>query len=188
MTTNHSPCGSFVPRRKKEDEMPQLKKSRKSKQARAMKLPSNTAGHAKQVPSLPIRRRLGQSKISIWLLAICIAVALLLRAVTPTESQQQLQEWLPNVLEIPEDVEVLADRKIGSNLRMLTLSTSVDVDDLFEWEDALRANGYAIGRLRDEPPYRVIEFNGTGIVNAKIIAGLGGNDERTVIQIDATVR
>lgn len=169
--------------------MKQLKKSRNDRQALVENTSSSTAGCSKRVPNVPIRRRLGRSKISIWFLATCIAVALLLETATTAQSEEQVQEWLPDVLAIPEDVEVLSDRKIGSNLRMLTLRTSVDVDDLLvEWENTLRANGYTIGRLSETPPTRVIEFKGTGIVNAKIIASPEGNGEGTVIQIDATVR
>jgi hypothetical protein len=67
--------------------------------------------------------------------------------------------------------------------------TSVDVDDLLiDGEEALRANGYAVGRGRNEPLDGVIEFNGTGIVNAKIIVAPSGGDNGRVIEIDATLR
>lgn len=100
-----------------------------------------------------------------------------------------MQDWLPEVLELPEDVELHADRQIGSTFRMLTLRTSADVDDLLlEWEQALIANGYAVGRGRDEPLDGVTEFNGTGIVNAKIIVAPGRDDDGRVIEIDATLR
>ncbi|GGB62444.1 hypothetical protein GCM10011316_37980 [Roseibium aquae] len=141
------------------------------------------------MPGLPIRGRFRHSNVSIWLLAICIAVALILRTTTAAEAQERLQDWLPDVLELPGDVEVLADRQVGSTIRMLTLRTSANVDDLLiEWEVALRANGYAIGRGRDESLDGVIEFSGTGIVNAKIIVAQGGDDDGRVIEIDATLR
>jgi hypothetical protein len=98
-------------------------------------------------------------------------------------------DWPPDVLELPEDVEVLADRQIGSTLRMLTLRTSADVDDLLiEWDEALRATGYAVGRGRDDPLDGVIEFSGTNIANAKIVAVSRGSDARGLIEIDATLR
>ncbi len=141
------------------------------------------------MPRLLARGRFLHPNVSIWLLAVCIAVALILRTTTAAESQERLQGWLPEVLELPEDVEVLADRQIGSTFRMLTLRTSVDVEDLLiEWEEALRENGYAIGRGRDEPLDGVIEFNGTGIVNEKIIVSPGRDDDGRVIEIDATLR
>lgn len=62
------------------------------------------------------------------------------------------------------------------------------VDELLvDWEEALRENGYAIGRGRDEPLEGLIEFNGTGIVNAKIILAPAG-DDGPLIEIDATLR
>ncbi|WP_150497792.1 hypothetical protein [Roseibium aquae] len=150
---------------------------------------SKAARTGKPMPGLPIRGRFRHSNVSIWLLAICIAVALILRTTTAAEAQERLQDWLPDVLELPGDVEVLADRQVGSTIRMLTLRTSANVDDLLiEWEVALRANGYAIGRGRDESLDGVIEFSGTGIVNAKIIVAQGGDDDGRVIEIDATLR
>jgi hypothetical protein len=150
---------------------------------------SKAARPGKPIPGLPIRGRLLHPNVSIWLLAVCIAIALILRTTTAAESQEHLQDWLPDILELPEDVEVLADRQIGSTFRMLTLRTSVDVDDLLiDGEEALRANGYAVGRGRNEPLDGVIEFNGTGIVNAKIIVAPSGGDNGRVIEIDATLR
>ena len=157
--------------------------------ARDLRTASKAVRLGKPMPGLPIPGRLRHSNVSIWLLVICIAVALFLRTTTAAESQESLQDWLPGVLELPEDAEVLADRQIGSTIRMLTLRTSANVDDLLsEWEQALRSDGYAIGRGREEPADGVIEFSGTGIVNAKIIVAPGGNDDGRVIEIDATLR
>ncbi|RDC68924.1 hypothetical protein DLJ49_19500 [Rhodovulum sp. 12E13] len=129
------------------------------------------------------------SNVSIWLLAVCIAIALILRTTTAAESQEHLHAWLPEALALPEDVEVLADRQIGSTIRMLTLRTSADVGDLLiEWEDALRAGGYAVARGRDDPLDGVIEFSGTNIANAKIVAVYRSSDDRSLIEIDATLR
>lgn len=150
---------------------------------------SRAARPRKRMPSLPIHGRSLLPNVSIWLLVVSIAVALFLRTTTAAESQERLQDWLPDVLELPEDVEVLANRQIGSTLRMLTLRTSVDVDDLLiAWEEALRASGYSVARGRDDPFERVIEFNGTEIVNAKIIVAPSGGDNGRVIEIDATLR
>jgi hypothetical protein len=98
--------------------------------ARDLRTASKAARPGKPMSGLPIRRRFGHSNVSIWLLAVCIAVALILRTTTAAESQERLQDWLPDVLELPEDVEVLADRQIGSTIRMLTLRTSASVDGL----------------------------------------------------------
>jgi len=150
---------------------------------------SEAARPGKPTPGLPIRGRLRQSNVSIWLLAVCIAIALILRTTTAAESRERFQDWLPDVLELPEDIEVLADRQIGSSIRMLTLRTSANVDDLLvEWEAALRSDGYAIGRARGDPLDGVIEFSGTNIANAKIVAVSRKSDDQGLIEIDATLR
>lgn len=150
---------------------------------------SKAARAGKPMPGLPIRGRLRHSNLSIWLLVVCIAVALFLRTTAAAEAQEHSQDWLPEILELPEDTEVLADRQIGSTIRMLTLRTSADVDDLLiEWEQALRADGYAIGRGRDDPLESVIEFSGTSIANAKIVAVSRSGEDHNLIEIDATLR
>lgn len=160
-----------------------------TEKARDPRKVSKAAPSGNPMPRLLARGRLLHPNVSIWLLAVCIAVALILRTTMAAQSQEHPQDWLPEALVMPEDVEVVADRQIGSTLRMLTLRASVDVDDLLiEWEEALRENGYSVGRGRDEPLDGVIEFNGTGIVNAKIILAPGGGDDGRVIEIDATLR
>jgi len=165
------------------------RRSSDKERARDVRQAPTAARPGKPIPGLPTGGRFRHSNVSIWLLAVCIAIALILRATTAAESQERLQGWLPDILELPEDVEVIADRQIGSTIRMLTLRTSADVEDLLvDWEEALRANGYAVGRGRNEPVDGVIEFSGTGIVNAKIIAAPADDDERGLIEIDATLR
>ncbi|MEE4120291.1 MAG: hypothetical protein V2I65_14895 [Paracoccaceae bacterium] len=129
------------------------------------------------------------SNLSPWLLALCIAAALILRVTSAAEAQGSRQDWLPEALKLPDDMEIVADRQIGSTIRMLKFHTFADAEDLLVmWEDALRSNGYAIGRGQDEPLDGLIEFSGSEIVNAKIIAATRDEDRRSVIEIDATLR
>lgn len=81
-------------------------------------------------PGLPLRGRFRHSNVSIWLLAVCIAVALILRATTAEGSQERLLGWLPDGPELDWDVEVMADRQIGSTTRMRRPAMSADMDDL----------------------------------------------------------
>ena len=98
------------------------------------------------------------------------------------------QDWVPDVLAPPPDAELLTDRAVGSTIRLFSFSTGVDIDQLFTgWEAALRDGGYRIDQGADDLLDRSIEFSGTGITNAKIVAGVTDQDGRTVIEVDATL-
>lgn len=99
------------------------------------------------------------------------------------------QDWMPSALSVPDDAELLTDREIGSTVRMFSFSTASDIDALFAaWEAALQTDGFQIDQSPDELLERSIEFSGTGITNAKIVAGITHDDGRTVIEVDATLR
>ncbi len=122
----------------------------------------------KPMPGYPIGGKNGFSRASLWLLAICIALALILRTTAAAEAQGPVQDWLPGVLEMSDDVEVPADGGTGSGTRMLIRRTPADADALLiERKGALRAEGPAIGHGRDEALAGIIGVNGTGIVNAR---------------------
>lgn len=55
-------------------------------------------------PVLPFRGRFRHSNGSGWLLAVCIAVALILRMTTTETWQECLQHWLPVVFEFDQEV------------------------------------------------------------------------------------
>lgn len=98
------------------------------------------------------------------------------------------QSWVPEVLEMPEDSEVLSDRAVGSSLRMFSFSTATDVDALLDqWEEALDLDGYTLLAAQIETLDRVIEFSGQGINNAKIAVQPIKIDGRYVIELDATI-
>jgi len=100
-----------------------------------------------------------------------------------------LQDWIPDVLTMPEDVEVTLDREIGSSVRLFALSTGADGSALIaEWEEALRTDGFAITSAQDELLEDSIEFSGPGITNAKIVAKPTADQDRIVIEFDATLR
>lgn len=98
------------------------------------------------------------------------------------------QSWVPEVLEMPEDIEVLSDHQVGSSLRMFSFSTSADVDDLLDkWEDDLDLGGYTMLAAQIDTLDRVIEFSGQGISNAKIAVTPSQVEGRYVIEMDATL-
>lgn len=47
----------------------------------------------KPTPSLPFRGMRRNSNVSIWVLAICIAIALILRATTDAESREMCRDY-----------------------------------------------------------------------------------------------
>ena len=104
------------------------------------------------------------------------------------QAEEAPQSWVPAVLHMPDDIDVLTDREIGSSLRMFSVSTGVDVDELLsEWEAALREAGYTIILAEVETLDRVIEFSGQDISNAKIAVTPSMVDDRHVIEFDATL-
>lgn len=99
------------------------------------------------------------------------------------------QEWVPTILRMPEDAEFLSVRAIGSSVRMFSVTTTEDVDELLlEWEEALRENGYRIDQSRDDKLDRSIEFSGSGISNAKIVAPVSTSQGPITLKFDATLR
>lgn len=98
------------------------------------------------------------------------------------------QSWVPDVLEMPEDIEVLSDHQVGTSLRMFSFSTAADVDELLdEWEEDLDLGGYTMLAAEIETLDRVVEFSGQGINNAKIAVTPSQIEGRYVIEMDATL-
>ena len=117
-----------------------------------------------------------------------VATFLVLAASAVVHAEAHLQDWIPDVLSLPDDAEVVSDRAIGSTVRMLSITTQTDVGALFaEWEESLETNGYPIVSAEGEVLENFIEFSGPGIANAKIILAPTTEDGRNVIEFDATL-
>jgi len=103
-------------------------------------------------------------------------------------ADEHMQAWIPDVLAIPDDAEVVTDRAIGSTVRMFSIATGADVDALFaDWEESLSGNGYPVTQGAEDLLDRSIEFSGPGITNAKIIVAPTTDDGRSIIEFDATL-
>mgnify|MGYP001067784258 CR=1 FL=1 len=140
-------------------------------------------------PAISVTGRIGRTAFRDVLLAAAIVLA----AATIGHAQERMlawtQDWVPAVLGVPDDAELLRDREIGSTVRMFSFATAQDVDALMlDWETALQDAGFQIDQAPDELLERAIEFSGTGITNAKIVAGVTGEDGRTIIEVDATLQ
>lgn len=119
-----------------------------------------------------------------------MAVALLVAATSLEVFAQETssQAWVPETLEMPEDIEIRSERAIGSSLRMLSFTTAADVDELLEgWTEALELGGYTVLAAEVENLNHVIEFSGQGIANGKIVVTPSEIEGRSVIQMDATL-
>lgn len=117
-----------------------------------------------------------------------LAAAIVLAAAVVVHAEEHIQNWIPDVLVFPEDSEVMADRAVGSSIRLFSISTRADVDTLLaEWESSLSDNGYPVTQEAGDLLDRSIEFTGPGITNAKIIVAPTTEDGRSVIEFDATL-
>jgi hypothetical protein len=125
-----------------------------------------------------------RGQVRTLLLAACLSLA----ATMVLHADDAPQSWVPDVLELPADREVISDRSIGSTLRMFSVTTERDPEALLaEWEAALRASGYAIVQAQSDIVDQAIEFSGEGIGNAKIAVAPATADGRAVIEFDATL-
>lgn len=144
-------------------------------------------------PFLPTgpRRALASLRTALLRLPVrdaLIAAWLVLVASTVVYADEHLQDWIPDVLAIPVDAEVVTDRAIGSTVRMFSIATGADVEELFaEWEESLNGNGYPVTQGADDLMDRSIEFSGPGITNAKIVVAPTTEDGRSIIEFDATL-
>jgi len=118
-----------------------------------------------------------------------IGAAIVCLAAAVAHADIDLQDWIPDVLSIPADAEVVTDRQVGSSVRLFSFQSGVDPSDLLaEWEDSLTTNGYAVQRARDELVANSIEFTGPGIANAKVVATPTADQDRTLFEFDATLQ
>ncbi|MBV0912718.1 hypothetical protein [Anianabacter salinae] len=148
--------------------------------------PPATAAVAVANPRRPLanlRSILPRFRAAEVLLAACLVFS-----ASAVVSDERLQDWIPEVLTLPDDAEVVTDRAIGSTVRMFSIATGADIDDLFaDWEEQLNSNGYPVTQGADELLDQAIEFSGPGISNAKILVAPATTGERNVIEFDATL-
>ena len=104
-------------------------------------------------------------------------------------AQEAAQDWIPEEIRLPDDMQVLVDRAIGSTTRMFSFRTGADVDALLdEWRAALEEGGYALETRDSSLLEQQIEFSGNHIDNAKIAVAPSAGADQAVIEFDASLR
>jgi len=119
-----------------------------------------------------------------------IAIALVIWLFFPTIgfSREPIQDWVPDILDFPDDSEVIHSREIGSTIRMFSIVTAQDADKILaRWRDYLDESGYVISETGVGALERAIEFSGQGVSNAKIIISPSSAEGRNIIEFDATL-
>lgn len=101
---------------------------------------------------------------------------------------EQAQNWIPDEVKLPSDMEVTIDRAIGSSTRIFAFVTGEDAGALIDtWADALSQAGYNIAPNPEEVANPQIEFSGPGIGNAKIAVQPTAEADRSLVQFDASL-
>jgi hypothetical protein len=120
--------------------------------------------------------------------AVFFCTLFIVWTVVSAHADSDRQDWMPSVLDLPADAEILTDREIGPTIRMFSISTAEDVDELLSrWRESLHAEGYVMFEEGIGSMERVIEFSGGGISNAKIIIAPSSIEGRRVVEFDATL-
>lgn len=116
------------------------------------------------------------------------AAVLLLTLPAHAGNEIEVQDWIPEILEMPGDIEVVTDRAIGSSIRVFRISTEEDSTELLErWRTALQDEGFNVEASTSEMESQQIQFSGSGIENATISIAPDTADGRSALSFDATL-
>lgn len=96
--------------------------------------------------------------------------------------------WIPEEIEMPEDLEIVTDRSIGSAIRVFTFTTAEDTDVLADrWREALTIGPYQVQPPAEGMDQRLIEFSGGRIQNGQIAFMRGADGTDTTVTFDASL-
>ncbi|ATI43613.1 hypothetical protein CBW24_15810 (plasmid) [Pacificitalea manganoxidans] len=105
-----------------------------------------------------------------------------------TPASEIVIDWLPEAITLPADAEVVADRAVGSTIRMVSIATEEDAEALLaEWREALSTSGYLVEDPAEALADRQVLFSGTGIENGKVVISPTVEDGREILQFDASL-
>ena len=121
----------------------------------------------------------------LTLAALCLS---LVSAVTPAMADASNHDWIPAEITLPEDMEVVIDRSIGSANRLLSFTTDEDADALATmWREALENGPYQVEPTAEGMDGRLIAFSGGRVKNGQISFMPGADATRTTVQFDASI-
>ena len=117
-----------------------------------------------------------------------LALAALCLTVAPAFADMADHDWIPPEISLPQDMEVVIDRSIGSANRMLSFTTDEDPDTLADtWRAALEDGPYQVKPAAEGMDKRMIEFSGDRVQNGQITFLHGADSTRTTVQFDASL-
>lgn len=115
------------------------------------------------------------------LAALCLTLA-------PAFADQTTHTWIPEEIALPQDMEIVIDRSIGSANRMLSFTTDEDPDSLADtWRAALEKGPYQVKPAAEGMDRRLIEFSGGRVQNGQISFMHGADSTSTTVQFDASI-
>lgn len=117
--------------------------------------------------------------------ALCLGLSL---SLTPAIAEEREFNWIPAEITLPEDMEVVIDRSIGSANRLLSFTTDEAVDVLADtWREALTQGPYQVKPTAEGMDRRLIEFSGGRVQNGQITFMRGADSTATTVQFDASI-
>jgi hypothetical protein len=115
------------------------------------------------------------------LVALCLTIP-------PALADDHPQGWIPAEITLPQDMEVVIDRRIGSANRMLSFTTDEDADALADsWREALESGPYQVAPAAEGMNRRLIAFSGGRVQNGQITFLRGADSTSTTVQFDASM-
>lgn len=109
-------------------------------------------------------------------------------SIGPALADIAAHDWIPDEITLPQDMEVVIDRSIGSANRMLSFTTDADPDALADtWRAALEGGPYQVKPAAEGMDRRLIEFSGGRVQNGQITFLHGAESTRTTVQFDASL-
>ncbi|MFU8864607.1 MAG: hypothetical protein ACNA7O_11890 [Rhodobacterales bacterium] len=117
-----------------------------------------------------------------------LSAAALFLSMAPLHAGESDMSWIPEEIDMPEDMEIVTDRSIGSAIRVFTFTTAEDTDALADrWREALTIGPYQVQPPAEGMDQRLIEFSGGSIQNGQIAFMRGADGTDTTVTFDASL-
>ncbi|OZB13000.1 MAG: hypothetical protein B7X55_13605 [Rhodobacterales bacterium 34-62-10] len=112
---------------------------------------------------------------------LCLGLsATVMFGATPAMAEPRDFTWIPAEISLPDDMEVVIDRSIGSANRILSFTTDAAVDELADtWRAALEKGPYQVQPAAEGMDQRLIAFSGGRVQNGQISFMRGADSTAT---------